>query len=141
MSRVRPDAPLGKLPSPQTHDTLANPIQFSADKETETTEVHPERSFISPLFFQYAGHSKVLVGYERTSTDTYLIMLDPSSLTQIHHLPSVPASLVSLRHSITRIGMYHSRVQVLYVDGDYLLDETETAQSVKPRARQMGDEI
>ena len=83
----------------------------------------------------------MIIGYEHTQTDTYLLVLDPSSATQIHYLPSVQPAIASIRHNLQRLETYGQNAQVLYFPGEYLWSEEIASLKKTPIARNMGQDL
>ena len=87
---------------------------------------------VGPLYLQHAGHSRTIVGVERTAEgETALLVLDPATPAR-----TVEQRLArgTTRPFVVRAGdLRHAQYQVLFVDGVYTTAaETEAAKTIAP---------
>ncbi|KAK2949277.1 putative Zinc finger-containing ubiquitin peptidase 1 [Blattamonas nauphoetae] len=68
----------------------------------------------SPMILQGNGHSKIIVG--SIQSKKALIILDPSSRTQISNLPDIKLCIKSLLNDSERIRSFSKLVDVVFVD-------------------------
>ncbi|KAA6380798.1 MAG: putative Phosphatidylinositide phosphatase SAC1 [Streblomastix strix] len=114
----------------------------SGSKDTKgtsrTIEKQEQVPFCPPLYFQMSGHSKSIVGYEVVSQrkrdrsgkskdmdDLQLLLICPSSHTQIDNLPAIPNSLDSIRVDKQRMSTHGKKFQIVFIDGLRILSDEE----------------
>ena len=85
---------------------------------------------VGPLYLQHQGHSRTIVGAERTAAgETVLLVLDPATPA---HTVEQRLAHGATRPFVVRAGdLRHAQYQVLFVDGVYATAaETEAAKTI-----------
>ena len=88
---------------------------------------------MGPLYFQHQGHSRTIVGAERTTAgETVLLVLDPATGA---HTVAERLARGTTRPFVVRAGdLRHAQYQVLFVDGVYAtaaeIDAAKTIASI-----------
>ncbi|KAH7815913.1 putative zinc finger with UFM1-specific peptidase domain-like [Monocercomonoides exilis] len=113
--------------------------QYFVDRQSyptgsESDSSRDSEAFISPIFFQFAWHCKIVIGIESTPKGKALLMLDPSEQPQITYLPNVALSIHSIRQTKEQCREYGKELQCLYIRSKAILTKEQSESLKIPRA-------